>query len=102
MKALVETISKMVLDLLYDVGVRRESDKRARAVWVRLTLSLHLNMYQVVAHSNLIADWINVACWKALALSMPNLVSDSLYDVRFGRERPKRGRAEGISVWGQK
>ena len=39
MKALVAPISQMVLVLLSHVGVRRESDKRARTVQFRLTLS---------------------------------------------------------------
>ena len=41
-------------------------------------------------------DWLNVPHLKALALRILNLVSDYLYEDRFGRERAKRVRVKAF------
>ena len=58
----------------------------------------NLKMYQAMARPKLVAHWVNVAYWKALGTRIWNLVSDSLYHYRLGRERPKRGRVKAFKL----
>ena len=59
---------------------------------------LIFKMYNAIARPYLMGDWLNVPHLKALALKILNLVSDFLYDHRFGRERAERVRVKAFKL----
>ena len=56
-------------------------------------VSPNFKLYYAIVWPNLMGDQPNIHGLKALAPRIRNLASDPLYDNRFGRERPKRGRS---------
>ena len=58
----------------------------------------NFKMYHAMVRSIFIGEILKIPHLKALALRILNLVSDYLYDDRFGRERAKRVRVKAFKL----